>query len=148
MNNLASPPLLYGISFVIGLTLNWQTPATIVAAPLASSLGLVLLALGVALAVWGKRTMQHEGTPAHPALPAKALVVTGPFAFSRNPLYVARTLLYVGLAFAMNTSWPLITLLPLLAFMHYAVVLGEERQLDARFGVAYRAYRTRVRRWL
>jgi protein-S-isoprenylcysteine O-methyltransferase Ste14 len=74
--------------------------------------------------------------------------VTGPFAFSRNPLYVARTLLYLGLAFAMNTPWPLLTLLPLLGIMHYAVIRREERYLDAKFGNAYRRYQARVGRWL
>lgn len=92
--------------------------------------------------------MLRAGTNLHPGSPAKALVVTGPFAFSRNPLYVARTLLYLGLAFAMDTLWPILALAPLLGVMHYGVIRREERYLDERFGSAYRQYQARVRRWV
>lgn len=74
--------------------------------------------------------------------------VLGPFRFSRNPLYLARTFLYVGLALAMNTFGPLFTLVPLLVIVHYGIVRPEERYLDAKFGETYRRYRTHVRRWL
>jgi protein-S-isoprenylcysteine O-methyltransferase Ste14 len=145
---LLFPPLLYAIAFVVGLLAQWAKPATILAPAIALPTGLVLLALGGALAAWGRRTMLRAGTNVNPASPAKALVVSGPFVFSRNPLYVARTLLYLGLAFAMNTSWPLVTLLPLLGIMHYGVIRREERYLDATFGTAYRQYQKRVGRWL
>jgi protein-S-isoprenylcysteine O-methyltransferase Ste14 len=110
--------------------------------------GLLTLLLGGFLAVWGKRSMEHAGTNIDPRFPAKVLVVTGPFAFSRNPLYFARILLYVGLALAMNTAWPMVTLLPVLGIIHFGVIRREERYLEARFGDAYRRYRTRVRRWM
>ena len=92
--------------------------------------------------------MEHAGTSLSPLLPAKALVTAGPFRFTRNPLYLARTLLYVGLALVMDTPWPLLTLVPVVLLVHYGVVLPEERYLEARFGHTYESYRTRVRRWL
>jgi protein-S-isoprenylcysteine O-methyltransferase Ste14 len=74
------------------------------------------------------------------------VIDSGPYRFSRNPMYVAWTLIYLGAAALMNTLWPL-TLLPLLvAFTHYIVVRREEQQLEAQFGEAYRQYRKRVRR--
>ena len=142
------PPLLYAIGFVVGLFAQWARPATILAPSMSLPIGLLLLAVGGLLAAWGRRTMLRAGTNVNPASPATALVVTGPFAFSRNPLYVARTLLYLGLAFVMNTPWPLLTLLPLLGVMHHAVIRREERYLDATFGATYRQYQARVGRWL
>jgi protein-S-isoprenylcysteine O-methyltransferase Ste14 len=57
-------------------------------------------------------------------------------------------LLYLGLAFQINSSWPLILFLPLLIVNHYGVILREERYLEAKFGDTYRNYRAAVRRWI
>ena len=76
------------------------------------------------------------------------LVSGGPYRFSRNPLSVSLLLLYLGLAFQINSSWPLILFLPLLIVNHYGVVLREERYLEAKFGDTYRNYRAAVRRWI
>ena len=100
------------------------------------------------LSDWGTPTSQRAGTHVDPALPATVLVVTGPFRFSRNPMYLARTLLYAGLALVMNTLWPLIALAPLLVLIQHGVIYREERYLDATFGHAYRQYQAQVRRWI
>ncbi len=132
---------------MIGLALNCLEPRSIF--PIDNpAAGFPFLALGAFLAMWGKRELQRAGTTAHPSLPATALVDSGPFRFSRNPLYLARLLLYVGLALAMNTAWPLATLVPLALVLHYGVICREERYLDAKFGDVYREYQARVRRWL
>jgi protein-S-isoprenylcysteine O-methyltransferase Ste14 len=81
-------------------------------------------------------------------LPTTALVAAGPFRFSRNPLYVALTLVYVALALLTNALWVLVLIVPVLFVTHYGVVRREERYLEAKFGDAYRAYRSRVRRYL
>jgi len=92
--------------------------------------------------------MESAGTPADPRRPATALVTSGPFRLSRNPMYVARTMLYVGLALLANALWALLMLVPLLVVVQYGVVAREERYLARRFGAAYHAYRARVRCWL
>lgn len=143
---IANPPVLYGVAFVLGLAIHSWQPNSIVP-PEFAVIGLLVLVAGSLLAVWGKRTLEHAGTNASPWLPTTVLVVTGPFRFSRNPLYLARTLMYVGLALVMNTVWPLVALIPLLAVLHFGVISPEERYLDAKFGDTYRGYRARVRRW-
>jgi protein-S-isoprenylcysteine O-methyltransferase Ste14 len=75
------------------------------------------------------------------------LVDRGPFAFSRNPMYVAWTLGYVGVALVAGTAWPLLLLPAVLAATHVAVV-REERSLEQRFGDAYLSYKASVRRYL
>jgi len=92
--------------------------------------------------------MQAAGTNVNPALPTIAIVASGPFRFSRNPLYLALTLLYFGLTLAFNTWWGIVVLIPLLIIMHRGVVLREERYLDQKFGETYRQYRSKVRRYL
>ena len=92
--------------------------------------------------------MQRAGTNVNPSLPATTLVISGPFRFSRNPMYLARTLLYLGLGFMANALSVLLTLLPLLVVIRYGVIEREEGYLEAKFGDAYRQYRTTVRRWV
>ncbi|PYT11010.1 MAG: isoprenylcysteine carboxylmethyltransferase family protein [Acidobacteria bacterium] len=142
------PPLLYLVALAAGGLAHWLSPRPIVA-PLAGHwVGGVLLALGVALGWWARRTMKAAGTNIDPRRPSTALVRTGPFRFGRNPLYVAVTAIYLGLAFLINGVCVLLTLVPVLVVMHYGVVRREERYLESKFGAAYREYRASVRRWL
>lgn len=75
------------------------------------------------------------------------LIVRGPYAYGRNPMYGAWTLLYVGIGLLVNTVWPL-AVLPVVLLLTHLQVLREERHLDARFGDEYRRYRRRTRRYL
>jgi len=145
---LILPPLLYGVALAAGFLLQWLAPRPIISSNARYWVGGVLLASGVLLAVWGRRVMEHAGTNVNPTLPTTALVVAGPFRFSRNPLYVALTLVYVGLALLTNALWVLLLIAPVLLVTHYGVVRREELYLEAKFGDSYRGYRSRVRRYL
>jgi protein-S-isoprenylcysteine O-methyltransferase Ste14 len=147
-NVLILPPLLYGLALAVGFLVQWIAPRPIVSSNAGYWIGGVLLASGVFLAIWGRRVMERAGTNVNPTLPSTALVATGPFLFSRNPLYVALTLIYVGLALLANALWVLVLIVPVLLVMHYGVVRREERYLEARFADAYREYRSRVRRYV
>jgi protein-S-isoprenylcysteine O-methyltransferase Ste14 len=75
------------------------------------------------------------------------LVDSGPYALSRNPMYLAWTVGYVGVALVTGTAWPLL-LLPVVLAVTQVVVMREERSLERRFGTAYRSYKASVRRYL
>jgi protein-S-isoprenylcysteine O-methyltransferase Ste14 len=75
------------------------------------------------------------------------LVAAGPYRFSRNPMYIAWTVLYIAAAILVNTRWPLLLMPALLTHMHYYVVLREERFLEQAHGDEYQRYRRRVRRY-
>ena len=145
---VARPPLLYGSAFVVVLVLRWFWSMPIVGQAVALWPGLALAVLGIGIAIWGRRTLQAAGTNVDPALPATTLVTSGPFRFSRNPLYLALTLFYCGLTLASNTWWGAFVLIPLLLIMHRGVVLREERYLEQKFGETYQQYRSKVRRYL
>ena len=76
------------------------------------------------------------------------IIVSGPYRFSRNPMYVAWTLIYVGIAILVNSWWLFILLPVILVFTHYIVVRREEQRLEQVFGEEYRQYRDNVRRYL
>ena len=92
--------------------------------------------------------MKRAGTNVRPDQPSLAIVTDGPFRFSRNPMYLATTGLYLGTTLLVNTPWPLVLLPPMLLILHWGVVRREERYLEAKFGEPYRAYKSRVRRWV
>jgi len=80
--------------------------------------------------------------------PTTTIVDTGPYRFTRNPIYLAMLLGLIGLAIALNSLWLLLTLVPFVLVIRYGVVAREEAYLERKFGEDYRRYRARVRRWL
>jgi protein-S-isoprenylcysteine O-methyltransferase Ste14 len=104
--------------------------------------GWPLLVAGVGLGAWAVLAAGPVGLER----PGR-LVRGGPYAFSRNPMYVAWTLGYLGVALVAGLAWPLL-LLPVVLAATQVVVGREERSLERRFGDAYRSYRASVRRYL
>ena len=116
--------------------------------PLAYVLAIVFLAAGIGLGSWARLHLKRRGTPVDPRRPTTALVTDGPYRYSRNPLYLRVTLLYLSFAFLVNDIW-FVAVLPLvLIVLHVGVISREERYLEARFGDDYRACKANVRRWL
>ncbi len=142
------PSLLYLAALGGGLLLQWRAPIPLPGPAWLLWTGPPLIVLGLALASWARRVMAAAGTHVDPRQPATAIVTSGPFRFGRNPMYVAITAGYVGIALWARSGWLAILLVPALAVMHFGVVLREERYLGAKFGETYAAYRNRVRRYL
>lgn len=141
------PPLLYAGVLLLVLFLRWCWPLPMFSHPANLWIGGVLLVLGVAIVATGRRAMQSGGTNIDPYKPCTAIVQSGPFRFTRNPLYLGLTLLYLGLTIMFNTGWGIVLLVPLVLIMHWGVVLREETYLERKFGDSYRDYRLRVRRY-
>lgn len=146
---IAWPPLLYAGALALGILLHLAVPVRpLPPGPARWVAGGVLALLSLGLALWGERTMHRAGTNVNPMQPTIRIVTGGPFRFSRNPLYLSLTGLYVAIALLANLLWPLVLLVPLMIVVQQGLVKREERYLEAKFGEEYRAYRARVRRWL
>lgn len=145
---VAPPPLLYLIALAAVIALQWLRPLPILEHAAATWIGGALLALGLALNLWGAWTMRRARTPINPYRPVEAVVTTGAFRLSRNPLYVGLDLVLLGLALLLDSLWGIAALLVVVVVMHYGVILPEERYLEERFGEPYRRYRAAVRRYL
>jgi len=143
------PPFLFAGTFVAGLVIGLIAPLALfedAAIRWAGAAGAVVLGLG--LAAGGMTLFRRAGTNVQTHMPSTTVVTTGLYRLSRNPIYLGLAALYLGLAFAANSGWAVILLLPLMAVMRYGVIAREERYLEAKFGDDYRAYKARVRRWL
>ncbi|MEM9050068.1 MAG: isoprenylcysteine carboxylmethyltransferase family protein [Pseudomonadota bacterium] len=144
------PPLAALGASALALLLEWLVPLGLLPAPggVILPLGLALIALAVGLVIWGSVTFRAAGTNVNPRQPSLKLVETGPFRFTRNPMYLGMVIFLIGLALAASLDWAL-PLTPLLwALLHFGVVLREEAYLTAKFGAPYSAFLSRTRRWI
>jgi len=144
---LIRPPFVYLIAIALGAVLQLAVPLPFVprAFNVAVGVSLVVVAMAIFVACVGKFRAAGTAVPANK--PTTAIVRTGPYRFSRNPIYLAFSLLQLGIAIWVNSLWLLATLVAALALIH--VVIGrEERYLERKFGAEYLAYKSSVRRWL
>jgi len=145
---VAPPPLIYLGFLVAGLGFNHFWPTRFLPDSWRVPIAVLLIAGGAALVTSGLRELRRIGTHVSPHQPSTALATGGIYRFTRNPLYLSLTLIYLGIATATNGPWLLLLILPLLVVIRYGVIAREERYLEAKFGDDYRRYKARVRRWV
>jgi protein-S-isoprenylcysteine O-methyltransferase Ste14 len=145
---VARPPLLFLAALVLAVALDaaWPAPLGLGAAAMAG--GIALGMAGAALVAWAAVNFRRAGTNLPTWKPTTAIVATGPYRFTRNPIYVGLGLILAGIGLAADNGWVLASLLPVFAVLHVGVVKREEAYLSAKFGEVYRSYQERVRRWL
>lgn len=111
-------------------------------------LGWLAVGIGLALFGWTLWTFARHRTTVNPYRGASALCTTGPFRFSRNPIYLGDRFLLVGVSLLLGTLWPLVFAPLIWITLRFGVIRHEEVHLEATFGDAYRDYKARVRRWI
>lgn len=146
----APPPLIFAIPLGVALLLQWGLALPRIEIPQRAAWiaggGLILLGLG--LGGWAIRSFLRQGEDPHPPTPTHTIVETGPYRFSRNPMYLALSLVALGIALGLR-SWIALLSVPVsLLAIHRLVVRREEAHLERALGAPYRAYKERVRRYL
>ena len=142
------PPFLYAAAVIGGVLLDrgWALPIggersrEMAAAAFGASF-LVLIATSIGR-FWLARTTML------PMRPASTMVISGPYQFTRNPMYLGLALLTAAFALFFNTWWIAILLVPAVFLMNRLVIAREEAYLRRRFGAEYEAYCRKVRRWI
>ena len=145
---MVPPPLVF-LGYLIGaLILNWIVPFP---APWTFVLRLVggLAIIGGILFVGSAfLQMRKSNTPVDPREPVTAFVTSGPYRFTRNPIYLGFFLIYLGFTLLAGTLWGLIASPFLIWTITQAVIHAEEIYLTEKFGEQYKQYRSRVRQWI
>ena len=142
------PPLLYVAAMGLGAWLSSRWPWPIGGGVVRMVAAYALLGVAVAIVVGSFTHFWSRGTSVLPIRPATALVVAGPYRFTRNPMYVAMAILTIAVALWLNSWWIVLLLVPALVAVVRFVIRREEEYLVRRFGAEYQAYMRRVRRWL
>ncbi|MBW2236970.1 MAG: isoprenylcysteine carboxylmethyltransferase family protein [Deltaproteobacteria bacterium] len=138
-NVLVMPPLLYLGALVFGVAAQWIVRWAV---------GALLLAGGIAVALAFARAFERSGQDKNPNTPTPAVISGGLYRYSRNPAYVSLTAVLLGLGLLLNNAWILLAAIPVLAILHFGVILREEAYLERTFGDEYLRYKAGVRRWL
>ena len=148
-NRIPWPPILDGVTIVGAAALQWVLPLTPLVPPGPWRwLGWLGCLAGLAIAVAGVLHFRRIRTPVDPTSRATSMATGGIYAWTRNPMYLGTILAFAGLGLAWPSTW-LLVLMPLLALgLLKLAIEREEAFLERRFGDDYRAYKTRVRRWL
>lgn len=145
---LIPPPVLYAVAIGVGLWLERPLPWPLPGGALRFWAGALLITLAVVLFGWCARELRAHKTTINPHRAASSLVDSGPFRFSRNPIYVSLTVLLIGVGLLAASTWVPLMLVWVLPVMQHWVIAREEEHLRWRFGQEYGQYCAQVRRWL
>jgi len=145
LTTLRRPPVIFLAAIVLGIAVNRKWPLPFVP-PMLWPLGAALVLGAVSIFLLSFREFRAAGTSGQGGKPTTTLVRTGPYRFSRNPIYLSFILLVIGLSVWLNDLWLLVTLVPPVVFISAVVIPREERFLERTFP-EYSSYRTAVRRW-
>ena len=144
------PPLVFLAGILLGVACEYVVvPAPVpVSRAISAVSGLFILIAGVGVIASARILFQRTGQNPVPWKPSPSLILKGPYRFTRNPMYLGVTLFEVGLGLMVNNLWISLFAVPALVTVHFVAVLPEERYLSEKFGESYKAYLTRVRRYL
>jgi protein-S-isoprenylcysteine O-methyltransferase Ste14 len=142
------PPLYYAAGLACGMAINSGIALPLGGRPATAVAGVMVAALGLALAFTGVAAVIRHRTTIVPHHPVSTLLTSGAYRLSRNPMYTGLAIAYLGLALLFGSWWPLALWPLVIVAVRHLVIRPEEQYLSQRFGQAYADYQSRVRRWL
>jgi protein-S-isoprenylcysteine O-methyltransferase Ste14 len=142
------PPAVAVAALSTGIILHLVVPVEIVPGLPTWVAGVPLAVVALVLFGLSLREFGKYGTPVRGTEPAVTIVATGPYRFSRNPIYLSFILLQLGVALTVNSAWILVIIIPTFLYLSFGVIDREESYLSRKFGDEYYHYKESVRRWL
>jgi protein-S-isoprenylcysteine O-methyltransferase Ste14 len=141
------PPYVFVIAMLIGFAVHWIRP--VAARPDRwGGLGIIFCVLAVSLAGWAWLALKRHHTDVRPWKPTTAIVADGPFALSRNPIYLGFALFQVGVGLWADALAVVLLTIPAVAATNKWIIAREESYLTRKFGEQYTEYTKQARRWM
>jgi protein-S-isoprenylcysteine O-methyltransferase Ste14 len=142
------PPLVFLAAILLGVTLQKIHPLAFIPETLRWITGAPMIALGLGVVIYCNGLFSRSGTNIAPWKPSSHLIFSGPYRFSRNPIYASFVLVILGTGFLANNAWQLGMAALCAVILRRTAIAKEEKYLEEKFGGEYRAYKARVRRWI
>jgi protein-S-isoprenylcysteine O-methyltransferase Ste14 len=142
------PPVAVGGPLGLGLVVSRLLGDPLAGSSVLVGLGWLLVAAFMVWNGWALVTMAQQRTALLPGGATRRVIDSGPFARSRNPLYLGLLAAAGGVALLAGSFWALVALPLEWGLLRWGAVVPEERYLAAKFGDAYAEYTSRVPRWL
>ncbi|MFO7301151.1 MAG: isoprenylcysteine carboxylmethyltransferase family protein [Acidobacteriota bacterium] len=142
------PPPLWALLFLVAGWLSGRLLGlpSVVRAPM---IGTMLIVAGIGLSAWGRRTFDRAGTEVMPTSPVNSVLVThGPFAYTRNPMYLGILIVLAGFALCIGTLTAWAAVVVFFLWVNFVSVPYEEAKMERQYGERFREYTRRVRRWI
>jgi protein-S-isoprenylcysteine O-methyltransferase Ste14 len=148
-NRIPWPPILFGLALALGFFGGWLMPLAPAGWPFPlAAIGWAGVAGAVALMGWAFLAFRRAKANILPHRAATTVIATGPFAFSRNPIYLSEAIILASLAAATGSAWWLVAAGLFVSVATRLAIVREEAHMAAQFGAAWAEYAARVRRWL
>ena len=142
------PPILLVSFLLLGFGLRAIVPLSFAPEQSVAFIGPTIVVASFAMFFWAIATMRRSGASIPTGEPTDVIVRSGPYRYSRNPIYVSMVALLIGVGVWGNTLW-LIGLAVLAAYLlSWGVISREEGYLERKCGSDYTSYKSQVRRWL
>ncbi|MCF3639768.1 isoprenylcysteine carboxylmethyltransferase family protein [Rhizobium sp. TRM95111] len=144
------PPLVFAAAILSALTLQRFFPVIMPDTNVLAwrAVGFLLIGAAVCLDVWAMRTLLDNHTTVLPHRCSSHLVTTGPYRFTRNPIYLGYTLITTGIGLILQNPWFLAGAVAAIAVTTVISVRREELHLLSRFGIEFETYCRRTARWI
>lgn len=142
------PPLIFLGFLVVGLGLQSRWVQGEFGLSLLTALGGILILLGLGILIKTAPKHAEAGSNIEPWEPTTAIIRTGLYAYTRNPIYLGMAITYVGIAIAAGSIGALVTFIFAMIVIQTYVIAREERYLTTKFGDEYLDYKNKVRRWI
>lgn len=142
------PPTYAILALLAMVVVHYLAPVARLADPPVTWLGVPFIVVGLIFNVWAGGLFTRRRTPFNPFAEPRRLVREGPFALSRNPMYLGIVLIAIGAAMLMGTLSPFFFIVVLAWILQTRFIAIEEAQMEDAFGDAFREYRRKVRRWV
>ncbi|MBB4197694.1 isoprenylcysteine carboxyl methyltransferase [Rhodoblastus sphagnicola] len=147
-NTLPWPPLIFAAAWILGFALQNVAPIGDALPRWVLLCGRVVAAAGIALDLWAMAVMTAAHTNIMPNHGARRLVTSGPFALTRNPIYLGNTLVTLGIGLGLDALWFIPLAVAAAVLVERLAIRREEAHLAARFGAEWTAYAAATPRWL
>jgi protein-S-isoprenylcysteine O-methyltransferase Ste14 len=147
-NKLPWPPVIFGIAWMLGFVLERLAPTGEFLPAWTLTLGRAVAATGIALDLWAMGAMTSAGTNIMPNHGAAHLVTSGPFSFTRNPIYLGNTLFTIGIGLGLGALWFVPLAFAAALLVERLAIRREEAHLASRFAAEWTAYAAKTPRWL
>lgn len=145
---VVNPFLIYVAFGLIAVLLQRTIPLPLLSHPDIPLIGVIVMIVSFLSGLPAVLNMIAAKTTANPHRSTTRLVFSGPYRFSRNPMYIGLTLLYAGLMIYLRSVWGIILLPIVIWLITIWVIVPEEKYLAQKFGAEYLNYKSTVRRWI
>ena len=148
MKTKLMPTTFLLVAMLLCLALNFLIPITYLFLAPINLLGLIPLLIGLWLNLSADRAFKRADTTVKPFKESNSLIEDGVFRFSRNPMYFGFALILLGISILLRSLSPYIVVVLFVLLIDRMYIRYEEQMLETKFGYEWKAYRSRVRKWI